>query len=65
MCVTHGKEFAVCLLGFAVCNRHTANPPSPVVKAKRTYNAQENSIHVACACSLVRENIKHPMQELD
>jgi len=25
LCVTHGKEFAVCILPFAVCTMHTAN----------------------------------------
>ena len=32
-CATHGKAFAVCKPGFAVCFRHTANSLCPVVQA--------------------------------
>jgi hypothetical protein len=33
---THGKAFAMCGLGFAVCARHTANPPPhPLVSISR------------------------------
>jgi len=39
-CVAHGKAFAVCKMGFAVCNRHTAKFLSPV---SRSYN--DRAVH--------------------
>ena len=45
-CVAHGKAFAVCNMGFAVCPRHTENYSIPVVIGRIAIYHARNKLYL-------------------